>query len=105
MKHKQALIEEIAMFRRNAKDQNGHDFERMVFSEWPLCANAKEDCSDFPIALHTGKTRCHDCQTGDASWVWACYQKGVVELPTISKALTAAMKRLYADLHKKQEKI
>ena len=36
------------------------------------------------------KEDCSDCPTGDASWVWACYQKGVVELPTISKALTAA---------------
>ena len=85
-----ALIEEISMWRKNAKEPDDGDYERLIMSEWPLCLEAVDECSDCPVAEYTGKRHCWGSPCGNAQSVWDNYTEGKVDKPTLSKALTAA---------------
>jgi hypothetical protein len=87
---RKVLADEASLFRQNAVELNEDEFYNMGFSKWPLCRNANKECSDCPIALHTGENSCRNTPVDNASVIWNHYIDGTVELSTLSEALNKA---------------
>ena len=90
MKHKKALTAEIAMWRKNAKEPDYGDYERLTMSEWPLCRSVNDNCNGCPVAERTGHTHCNHTPCLYSINVWKGYIDGDVDKATLSRSINRA---------------